>query len=269
MAPIGKDARVIPRPRAWLVALGVVIAAAIALRSRPAATPLVHGARSPAPDGGLVPIADARLEAAAAYDLAADFSFARNPNGVWQYGYAATRSLAPEAFRLDAVTDVRGDVRFWHPSRIDTGGPGYYPYVAQNTAARTEADPTTSWAVRAGEVAMESDNDGRYAVVRFVAPRAGTYHVEADFAGAHFGLSTTDVHVVHGGASLFDADVDGYGGDPAFHEITGRRPTASYSGDVRLEERDVLAFAVGYGSNGTHFRDTTGLFVRIRPHSIP
>ena len=40
-------------------------------------------------------------------------------------------------------------------------------------------------------------------------------------------------------------------------------PAASYSGTIRLEAKDTLTFAVGYGKNKTHFNDTTGLFVRV------
>ena len=35
------------------------------------------------------------------FDLSADFSFQENPHKVWQYGYSATNSLAPDQFRLD------------------------------------------------------------------------------------------------------------------------------------------------------------------------
>ena len=66
---------------------------------------------------------------------------------------------------------------------------------------------------------MEASNVGQYSVVRFVAPASGTYTISAKFAGVHFGLSTTDVHVLHNGSSLFAADIEGYGGDPAFHKL--------------------------------------------------
>jgi hypothetical protein len=76
-------------------------------------------------------------------------------------------------------------------------------------------------------------------------------------------LSTTDVHVLKNSVSLFDAYVEGYGGDPAFHRIEGAHPRASYSGIANLKAGDVVTFAVGYGRNHTHTCDTTGLFARI------
>lgn len=111
---------------------------------------------------------------------------------------------------------------------------------------------------------MEASNSGQYSIVRFTAPKSGFYEISARFAGIHFGLSTTDVHVVHNGVSLFDAEIEGYGGDPAFHAVEGAHPNADYAGFVELLEDDVVDFAVGYGANGTHYSDTTGLFAVVR-----
>lgn len=195
------------------------------------------------------------------FDLSADFSFRDNPNKVWQYGYSATNSLAPGEFRLDQYADAAGTVGFWHPAKGP--GPNWYPYIAYNSTRKSQFGSSNGWAARPGEVAMEASNIGQYSLVRFVAPVAGTYKVGAQFAGVHFGLSTTDVHVLHNGTSLFDADIDGYGGDPAFHKVEGANPTASYSGQVELKANDTVTFAVGYGKNKTHYGDTTGLFAQV------
>jgi hypothetical protein len=40
-------------------------------------------------------------QAQTTFDLSTDFSLRDNPNKVWQYGYSATNSLAPDQFRLD------------------------------------------------------------------------------------------------------------------------------------------------------------------------
>jgi len=194
------------------------------------------------------------------FDLSSDFSLTNNPNKVWQCGYSATNSLAPDQFRVDKQA---GTVGFWHPAANDRPGPGYYPYVAYNPTKQSQMGSSNGWAVRAGEVAMEGSNTGQYSLIRFVAPVTGTYMVSDEFAGVHFGLSTTDVHVLHNGTSLFDADIDGYGGDPAFHKVQGSSLTAAYSGQVKLEAGDTITFAVGYGKNKTHFSDTRGLFARV------
>ena len=208
------------------------------------------------------------------FDLSSDFSFHDNPtrtspNKVWQYGYSETNSLAPNQFRVDTQSDrtdmqcdPTGSIGFWHPAANHGPGPGYYPYVAYNTTKQTQVG-CKGWAVRPGEVAMEASNSGQYSLVRFTAPAAGTYEVSAQFEGIHYGLSTTDVHVLHNGTSLFDADIDGYGGDPGFHKVEGASPTANYSGQVELKANDTVTFAVGFGKDKTNSGDTTGLFAQI------
>ena len=49
---------------------------------------------------------------------------------------------------------------------------------------------------------MEASNIGQYSLVRFTAPSAGIYAISARFEGVHFGLSTTDVHVLHNAAAM-------------------------------------------------------------------
>jgi hypothetical protein len=197
------------------------------------------------------------------FDLSADFSLHDNPNKVWQYGYSATNSLAPNQFKFDKQADTTGPVAFWHPDTNKGPGAGYYPYIAFNTTKQSQAWPSSNgWVVRSGEVAMEASNTGQYSLVRFVAPVAGTYKISAQFAGIHV-WSTTDVHVLHNGTSLFDADIDGYGGDPAFRKVQGASPTAEYSGQIEMESNDTVTFAVGFGKNKTNSGDTTGLFARI------
>jgi hypothetical protein len=62
---------------------------------------------------------------------------------------------------------------------------------------------------------------------------------------------------------VFDAVIDGYGGDPALQAVQGQSPQAAYH-DVRpLAAGEVLSFAVGVGQNGTYFNDTTGLMVHV------
>ena len=200
---------------------------------------------------------------ATVYDPATDLPLRKNPSEVWQYGYSETSSLDPAQFRLDQHVAIVDRIGFWHPAAADKPGPGYYPYIAYNTTKQTLPGSSNGWALRAGEIAMEASNIGQYSLFRFVAPSAGTYKVTARFAGIHFRLSSTDVHVLENARSLFDADIEGYGGDPAFHKVEGASPTAAYSGSVRLKAGDLLAFACGYGKNKTHFNDTTGLFARV------
>ncbi len=82
--------------------------------------------------------------------------------------------------------------------------------------------------------------------------------MSAKFEGIHYGLSTTDVHVLHNGTSLFDADIDGYGGDPAFHKVQGASPTAEYSGEVVVKADETITFCGRLmAKNKTHFPTAT------------
>jgi hypothetical protein len=220
--------------------------------------------KSVAPDADATVDADAAGEVAAApaqrFDLGADFSAAANPNGPWRYGHTRIRSLAGKDFALDPIVITGGPVPFWHPG---ADAAGYYPYVAGNGGGATVIDATGSWALRAHEVAMEGSLAGQYSVVQFLTPRSGRYRIDAAFSGVHARLSSTDVHVLRGDAALFDATIDGYGGDPTFHEIVGSSPNAHFAATLELHENEVLSFAVGYGANQTHYNDTTGLLLQI------
>jgi hypothetical protein len=196
------------------------------------------------------------------FDLSVDFSTKKNPNSVWQYGYSATSSLASGEFRVDQQSTMVGPIGFWHPTQGDKPGPGYYPYIAYNSTQVTQVG-SKGWALSAGEIAMEASPSGQYSLVRFQAPKTGNYSVSARFVGIHFGLSTTDVHVLKNGVSLFDADIEGYGGDPKFHKVEGANPAAEYSGKLQLKANDTITFAIGYGKNKTNSGDTTGLFARV------
>jgi Ca2+-binding RTX toxin-like protein len=67
------------------------------------------------------------------------------------------------------------------------------------------------------------------------------------------GPTTTDVHVLHNGVSLFDGVVNGYG--------PGSGP--SFSGNVSVTAGDTIDFAVGYGPDGNCYFDTTGIAATI------
>lgn len=204
-----------------------------------------------------------------AFDPGFDFSATENPYGVWQYGYSETASLAPDQFRLDKHTSAYNDITFWEPAGED--GAGHYPYIAFNKRQHLQSYVPGSWAVRAGEIAMEGSNTGQYSLLRFVAPEAGAYRVSAKFAGLHTGgdMSSTDVHVLQDAKVLFSAFIEGYGGDETFHEVQGRHPNATFAGEIRLEKGAAITFAVGYGRNKTHSCDTTGLIANIALVSRP
>jgi hypothetical protein len=211
--------------------------------------------------GGLIAFLGIPL-GAQVFDLSADFSLAKNPNAVWEYGFSTKDSLVAGQFQLDQKSVMIGPIGFWHPTQGDAPGLGYYPYIAYNTTRETQ-EGSKGWALSDGQIAMEGSNTGQYSLVRFVSPRSGPYSVAAKFVGIHYGLSTTDVHVLKNGISVFDSEIDGYGGDPAFHAVQGSNPRAEYTARMHLNAGERVTFAVGYGKNKTNYGDTTGLSVKI------
>ena len=187
-------------------------------------------------------------------------SFDENPSGHWQVGYSVNNSLDTAQFRLCTFADKSDVVDMWHPAG---GSQGYYPYTGQNRDSVTRADVSNSWALRPGEIAMEGSNSGQYSLLRFIVPRSGKYRIRIVFEGVHFRLSTTDVHILLNAKHLFDDIIDGYGGDPAFHAITGSHPSTTYQNTIELQQNDIITFAIGYGANGTFYNDTTGLIIGI------
>src|SRR5262249_16189590 len=124
------------------------------------------------------------------FDIAQGFSASENPNGPWSYGYIVDATVDGSAALATFPPHVHA-VDFWHASATV-----YYPYAAHAEGSSTTLGSMNGWAVRPGEVAMEGSGAGQASVVRFAAPHDGVFTVIADFAGIHFGLSSTDVHVL-------------------------------------------------------------------------
>lgn len=203
-----------------------------------------------APRRTLVLAAVAACAFAHAYDAATDFSLASNPNGVWSYGYATSLT---GSFILDTDTSTSGPVQQWRGDLAGDGNPGVYKNTSSN-----DYQPSTA-VYPANGMVMHPGPDGEYCVVRFTAPSAGLYAFSANFTGEDVQGTTTDVHVLGGGTSLFDGTINGY------------RDATSYGSTIALAAGGTLDLRVGYGSNGTFFNDSTGtdLAVRLMPTPEP
>lgn len=78
----------------------------------------------------------------------------------------------------------------------------------------------------------------------------------ADFVGP----TSTDVHILLNGSSLFSSSLNGFGASS----------TKSFSnGSLSLNAGDILDFAVGFGNNGNYFFDSTGIDVTISSQNSP
>lgn len=187
------------------------------------------------------------------YNNAADFSAAaNNPNGVWSYGTLAP-GATPDAntFQLYSGHTTSSGLQFWGQA----SNPALPPYVAFNptNSPITFAGTVQYGARRAG---LHPGPDGTYSDFRFTAQIAGTYDLAALFTGIDFaGPTTTDVHVLLNGASLFSGAVTAFGSGP------------SYASTLSLAAGDRVDFAVGFGSNRSYFFDSTGLDATLTLHT--
>jgi hypothetical protein len=176
------------------------------------------------------------------YNAANDFSLASNPNGVWSFGWTMTLG---SPFVRDVETRVRDQIDYWVSNQ-----PGWFnePLIAQNGTDH----PITSltFTFQPGELGFHPGGSGQYAVIRWTAPNDGTFSIATIFYGLDFAFpTTTDVHVLHDGTSLFDSTIDGFGNSSA-------RP---FGTAISVRSGDTIDFAVGYGPDRDFTGDMTGI----------
>jgi hypothetical protein len=107
--------------------------------------------------------------------------------------------------------------------------------------------------VEAGGIALHPGQNNEYAVLRFTTPSDASYEIAGSFFGDNAAPTTTDVHVLLNGTSLFDGTVEGSGATSA----------KNFSLTRQLASGDVVDFAVGYGANGNFSSDLTGLNLNV------
>jgi hypothetical protein len=182
------------------------------------------------------------------YDAAAQFSGTANPTGVWSYG--CSQSLGA-SFQLDTQQIQNNGLYGWGSS--SSCGPNDVGYNPTNADITVDGSVT----VPAHTTEFHPGPEDQNAVLRFTAPAGGNYKVQAVFWGDDFvGPTTTDVHVLHNGLGLYTGEVDGYG-----------RPSSdqSFTTTISVAAGDTIDFAVGYGTDGNYFFDTTGVSAVITP----
>ncbi len=171
------------------------------------------------------------------YDASTGFSTTANPNGVWTYGSSTTLGSTfiqgvthGKSFGIDYWVN---DFNVSSPSITHNGTSGAIQYA------------NITW--QPGQLGFHPGSSGQNAVIRFTAPSAESYSLSSAFKGLDRTPTTTDVHVLLNGVSLFNGVVNGFGSGPTFSNI------------LSLSVGDKIDFSVGYGSNGTNLFDTTGL----------
>jgi hypothetical protein len=171
------------------------------------------------------------------YDASADFSTSSNPTGVWSYG--STTSLGG-TFALGVTNGVQNGINYWVNNWL-----GGAPSVTYNATPSPISYAGVTW--DPGQLAIHPGPSDQNAVIRFTAPSTGMYSLSASFSGLDTTPTSTDVHVLLDNASIFDGAVNAFGAGPIFSSV------------LDLTAGDTLDLAVGFGSDGSYFNDTTGI----------
>jgi hypothetical protein len=189
------------------------------------------------------------------YDASAQFDKTNNPSGLgpWSYGYYAN-SLGSGFTLFDKHFDIvitGGTGNIW----TLLSDPDGLPQVAYNPNTNAITDgPTVAGGL---ELNLHSGGGpGIHGVLRFTAPSPGVYDVSSSFSGNSLAGTSTDVHVLRNGISIFNDTVDAYG------------DLAQFTTNMVLAGSDTLDFAVGDNGNG-FANDSTGLFTVVGLRELP
>jgi len=196
------------------------------------------------------------LAATLTYDAANDFSATNNPNGVWRYGWESTLGSTFNLYnRTDNSADLNGLNAWIDPAIAFSRAPA----VVHNGTSRPITS-VNSVTLQPGQLGSHPGQSNQYSIIRWVAPQTGTYSIDTTFSGLDFvGPTTTDVHVLYNGTSLFNNFINGFGPSSA----------QSFATSQLIQAGDTVDFAVGFGQNGNFFQDTTGISATITGTAVP
>ncbi|MCM0591190.1 MAG: cadherin repeat domain-containing protein [Gloeotrichia echinulata DEX184] len=171
------------------------------------------------------------------FNTAKDFTLVSNPNGAWQYGYSASLTGSLTLYTETVTSPVSGWIQTIDPNVTYNGTTSKYIF----------GDGVTNWP--SYTTAFHPGPNGEYSFYRWIAPSSGLWNVNAVFSG--YSITTTDVHVLVNGASQFDDLINGSGN------------TKTFSKSFLVSAGNTIDFAVGLGSNGNYYYDTTGIDATI------
>ena len=141
--------------------------------------------------------------------------------------------------------DTTASLRSWSSSSLG----GSDPCVSYNPTSETKRFANVRW--EPGRLAFHPGPKGQYSVVRWTAPAAGQYTIDAAFLAID-AETTTSVYVLHNGKSVFQEAI----------RLDGAGEKATFNENRTLTKDDILDFVVGWG-NGAYVCDSTGLEVRL------
>lgn len=183
---------------------------------------------------------------AAVYDAQADFQvivsepISPNPNGVWSYNYAASLS-SPVIALPNKVAYYGGAVVGYGVATLPDQAPVFYKGI-QDTAG-----------LNAGEVGLHGGVNGELAILRFTAPGAGHYSIEAAWGAGNSG--NVDIYLQHNRVNLIPPVMSTFtsGSAPTFNQF--------------LATGDTIDLMVG--TAGDYHSDTTPVNLVITGQAVP
>lgn len=189
-------------------------------------------------------------------DAVADFSATQNPSGPWRYGYYSPSSAYTFVNYTSHITSPPPSIETWAYSGISA------PFVYRNPLSDPQlydsvVHPHDLLNVHPGNA------DGMKSVVRWQAPATGWFKIEGRFQGISQSGTTTDVSIRVGTDAPWTSSISSYGAQVPFSQLV---PNGQV---VYITAGTAVDFAVGYGSNGNYYNDSTGLAATITPAAPP
>lgn len=173
------------------------------------------------------------------WDLYAEFDYVANPNGVWSYGYST--SAGSEMSLFDYGYSYGGYMPIW--TRYEGGALTHDPYIHKNPNI-------SSLALCSGS----PDSGAPYSIIRWTAPAAGVYQVDASFtmmpgqnADTGFWGGELDCYVFVNGVSAFDTYISG-----GYYSDFDPGPK-TWSKQFALNAGDTVDFTAGPGPDPTNY----------------
>jgi hypothetical protein len=202
--------------------------------------------------GAAVLAAASSAQAAAVASFAADFSTVSASSGNWQYGYAGTLGGSFSVSSNSTFYGGANEVVAWSPAGTS------WPTVALNTgASEVQFGAGNAIHLAAGQGLLHPGPTGALAVARLTVPSTFLGLLQVSFSGIDTVGTSTDVHVLLNGVSLYAGDITAYG------QTLGFNTTQAFTAGDRID------FAVGWGSNAKFNDDSTGFTATLSTAPVP
>jgi len=188
----------------------------------------------------------------AVYNVTDDYALS-NPNGEWRYGYSTSLGSAfvPYALTSTVFGGIGGIHQQYFSSALTL------PAIFKNTTAAT-LHPFSTITMSPGQLAMHPGPSGEVAIARWTAPDTYTIAFSGSFQGIGGVNTSTDVHVLHNGFSVFDGSIQGSSSLNSF---------ANFADGFNVSAGDTIDFALGFGG-ANYFFDSTALDAQITTSTV-